>query len=627
MTQPFSLHSLSVIPSDAFVEILKERNIAQPLESVITIVITDSYLDTRLAAFNDKSLESGQPLILVKPTGLHWCVGPIIVPQDTGCWVCLMKRLSGVGIAERIAQFTSSPRPRLKRLSGTHNTDQAFQFAAKEIALWVEGKAQTLGRIALFNSNSQQLTQHTVQRRPQCPACGSIESNWPSPPVLEDTVSLSGNKLRYLSPEDTYHKCMDMYDPITGLINDVCNLMPDQNEDVFMYGVTCSLPLIRPPQSSNMAFNVSFGTGTSELQARVSALCEGIERYSCVYQGYEFSVDSAYTDLEGAIHPHSLLLFDPNQYQNREQLNTSDAVHLDWIPEPFDEFIPISWIPAWSLSEECFKYVPAAYCYDHYFGPGRRFCEYDSNGHATGSSLMEAILHGILELIERDSVGLWWYNQVQVPAYDLNSITHDAIRQIMHFVASLNRSLTILDITSDLGIPVFVAISTEESEHILLGFGAHFNPEQAILRALNELCQKLSVVLPLRRGIKAEDDLLTPHQIAWWHEATLENQPYLNPLPHSTTLNSSIYSDNTRNTLLDYINLCIQATSCAGIELLVLDQSRPDAPLHATKVIAPGLRHLKRRLGPGRMYDVPPKIDWLANANQMCDLNPLSIMF
>ena len=322
-----------------------------------------------------------------------------------------------------------------------------------------------------------------------------------------------------------------------------------------------------------------------------------------------------------------LLLFDPNQYQNREQINASEAVLLDWIPEPFDESIPISWTPAWSLSEERFKYVPTAYCYDRYSGVGRRFCEYDSNGHATGNSLMEAILHGMLELVERDSVGLWWYNQVQVPAYDLNNITHDASIQIMRFIASLNRNLTILDVTSDLGIPVCVAVSAEKSEHILLSFGAHFNPEYAILSALTELCQKLSVAQPLHCEIKAKDDLFDSHQRAWWHNSTLENQPYLSPLPDSVPINSLKYSNDTTLTLWDYINLSIQVISSAGIELLVVDQSRPDAPLHAAKVIAPGLRHLKRRLGPGRMYEVPSNIGWLANANQLCDLNPISIMF
>jgi thiazole/oxazole-forming peptide maturase SagD family component len=42
--------------------------------------------------------------------------------------------------------------------------------------------------------------------------------------------------------------------------------------------------------------------------------------------------------------------------------------------------------------------------------PSHDFCRANSNGLAAGSNLEEAILHGYLELIERDSVAVWWYN-------------------------------------------------------------------------------------------------------------------------------------------------------------------------------------------------------------------------
>ena len=49
----------------------------------------------------------------------------------------------------------------------------------------------------------------------------------------------------------------------------------------------------------------------------------------------------------------------------------------------------------------------------------------------------------------------------------------------------------------------------------------------------------------------------------------------------------------------------------AGHDVLVLDQSRPDIDLAVVRVIAPGLRHFWRRLGPGRLYDVPVKLGWI----------------
>ena len=38
------------------------------------------------------------------------------------------------------------------------------------------------------------------------------------------------------------------------------------------------------------------------------------------------------------------------------------------------------------------------------------------------------------------------------------------------------------------------------------------------------------------------------------------------------------------------------------MEMLVLDQTRPDIGLRVAKVIVPGMRHMWKRLGTGRLY-------------------------
>ncbi len=65
----------------------------------------------------------------------------------------------------------------------------------------------------------------------------------------------------------------------------------------------------------------------------------------------------------------------------------------------------------------------------------------------------------------------------------------------------------------------------------------------------------------------------------------------------------------------------------AGHDVLVLDQSRPAIELSVVRVIAPGLRHFWRRLGPGRLYDVPVKLGWIDEPVPESQLNPISIFF
>jgi ribosomal protein S12 methylthiotransferase accessory factor YcaO len=62
------------------------------------------------------------------------------------------------------------------------------------------------------------------------------------------------------------------------------------------------------------------------------------------------------------------------------------------------------------------------------------------------------------------------------------------------------------------------------------------------------------------------------------------------------------------------------------MEMLVLDQTRPDIGLPVVKVIVPGLRHFWTRFAPGRLYDVPVKMGWLERPLTEDELNPMAMM-
>ena len=61
------------------------------------------------------------------------------------------------------------------------------------------------------------------------------------------------------------------------------------------------------------------------------------------------------------------------------------------------------------------------------------------------------------------------------------------------------------------------------------------------------------------------------------------------------------------------------------MEVLVLNQTRPDIELPAVKVIVPGLRHFWARFGPGRLYDTPVDMGWLPKALDESELNPIPL--
>ena len=71
---------------------------------------------------------------------------------------------------------------------------------------------------------------------------------------------------------------------------------------------------------------------------------------------------------------------------------------------------------------------------------------------------------------------------------------------------------------------------------------------------------------------------------------------------------------------------CQQLVERQGLELLVLDQTRPDIGLPVVKVVVPGLRHFWSRYAPGRLYDIPVRLGWLGAPLAEEQLNPLPMV-
>jgi ribosomal protein S12 methylthiotransferase accessory factor len=282
----------------------------------------------------------------------------------------------------------------------------------------------------------------------------------------------------------------------------------------------------------------------------------------------------------------------------------------------------------WSLTRKVHRYLPTQFCYHAYPSPEKQiYCVGCSNGNAAGNTLEEAVLQGFLELVERDGVALWWYNQLRRPGVDLDSFDEPYLDKLRSFLESRHRELWALDLTSDLGIPVFVALSrrtNRREERIMMGFGAHLDPRIALLRAVTELNQML--VWMLRDGPETDgipegiDDAET---LTWMRTATIANQPYLVPDESAPQRTAGTYPQCWTEDLRDDVLFCQELVEKKGMEMLVLDQTRPDIGLPVVKVIVPGLRHFWTRFAPGRLYDVPVALGWLPEPLTEEQLNPV----
>lgn len=606
------------------------------------VVLTDDYLHAGLEAINARALDDGRPWLLVKPLGRSVWLGPVFIPEQTGCWRCLAHRQRGHRKIDTFVQARrqlSAPIPTSRAALPT-TLQVALNLTATEVYKWVlrglpgrlEGCVRTLDTVTL------EWQSHQLVRRPQCRACGEPGYSDAQSTALtlhsRKKVFTADGGHRSVAPHILFERLTHHISPVSGI---VASLHPSEMDGratpvtpsyVADYGSIDA--------SRDMAglldglYRRAGGKGRTHEQARMSALGEAIERYSGAFQGDEPRIRASFASLGArAIHPNSCMHFSRRQFDNREESN-SNSTRSTWVAEPMDESLEIDWSPIYSLTHGTTRYLPTAYCY---YGYSDRhdveFARANSNGCAAGSNKEEAILQGFMELVERDGVAIWWYNQLKRPGVDLDSFDEPYIHELRTRYRAMHRDLWVLDVSSDIAIPIFAAVSRRTDkpvEDIILGFGAHLEPRTALLRALTELNQSLPPVSSVTAG---GDEYIGVNEraINWWRTATIDNQPYLCPDASAALRSRSDYPNRATDDLRDDISVCVQHVQTRGLETLVCDQTRADIGLSVVKVIVPGMRHFWPRFAPGRLYDVPVAMGWLETARHEEELNSAIVYF
>lgn len=607
----------------------------EPDGSLPIVCVCDSYLDPVLTAWNQDALSKK---LVWLPVWANWAypwVGPVFAPGQ-GCHACLAKRLrENIQIDNFISASTSDHQPfRRPRAENPGLFQAAPAFVLAQLARGLDDATAQLWRHLLtFDFIVGQAASHRVLKRPQCPVCGPEKAAQQTEIELQDHAYAYcfGGERRSCPPSETWERFRHHISPITGVVSSfVSKARPDQ-EHLHSYAAGHTFP-VRQGDLASLKGNMrhrSGGKGALDIQARVGALCEAVERYSGIVSGEEEFVRAAFVDLEDAIHVNDMALYSNGQYEHREAWNRQCVVDFQLIPNRFDEEMVIDWCRVWSLTRQRSCLVPAAYCY--YGHPDLRhfFCACDSNGCAAGNTVEEAIIRGFMELVERDAVAIWWYNRTRQPQVDIASFRDAYLNLTTAEFARSGRSLWAIDLTTDLGIPAIAAIShrlNHPTEDILIGFSADLDAKTALLRAVNEVGQ----FVPALSHSDSTGNTLYYYEdqcaIDWWKTGTIAAHPYLLP-DMDRVMVAADFFDATRRSQKEEVECCLERTSACGLDFLVLNQTRPDIQLPVVKVIVPGLRHFWNRLAPGRLYDVPVALGRLDGPTASEHLNPIPMFF
>ncbi len=604
---------------------LARAGVEEHPEADLRVVLTDDYLRDELAEHNERALDDDRPWLLAMPAAVEAWIGPVVVPDRGPCWECLAQRLRRHRRVERyLHQATGRPLGTPRGEGALASTmDAVAGMLATSVLRWhalgMQGALHD--RLLSVDTRSWASASHAVVRRPQCPACGFGDP--PDTPAAVAPVLTArgaardvGGAIRTVDPRTTTERYEHHVSPISGAVQ---RLVRVRSARPPLHAYLAGDPGPRRYGADNRwspgASTPPGGKGATDEQARVSALCEALERWSGVFGGEEARRAATLEELgDAAIHPNAVMGFSDAQYAARERTNAEARSMREHVPPPFDAAAQVAWTPLWSLTGRRERWLPTAFCFYEAHLPGHHAVVADSNGNAAGNTVDEAIAQGLLELVERDHVALWWYNRLRMPGLDLASFGDPWLDAVRERFAEEGRDLWALDLTADLGIPAVTALATgsRRDTGVALGFGAHPDLGRALQRAVTELVQLEAGVPSGGLGEGAE----TPSPDG--------ANAYLLPDPEVPLRTPADAPPGATGDVRTDLDALVAAVEAQGLEVLVLDQTRPDIGLPVVKVVVPGMRHFWRRFAPGRLYDVPVALGHRDAPLDEADVNPIA---
>lgn len=344
------------------------------------------------------------------------------------------------------------------------------------------------------------------------------------------------------------------------------------------------IPVAMVCRPNARSLSVSQGKGLDLISAKVSGVMESVEGYHSEHICLPLKLGS-YEELRST---HTLP--DPKTLPQSKNDRWHPHLQLLWI-EGFDLMEHRSvWVP--------FELTHLNAALDGLPGEGAFIA--GSSGLASGNHLLEAVSHGICELVERDALALWRLREdAPTTRVDISSVDDpDCVWLLQKFDAA-KITVGLWSISSDIGVASFLCCGLDETREefhpmpVAVGSGSHPSRAVALSRALTEAAQcRATLIAGSREDLSAAD-----YQRLFSAQA---QEPWRRLLRSPPTLKfcqvPDFLSDNLVNDV-DYELRCLER--CGLKEVVVVDLTRPELGIPVVRVIVPGLEpdNSNRRLG------------------------------
>jgi YcaO-like protein with predicted kinase domain len=335
------------------------------------------------------------------------------------------------------------------------------------------------------------------------------------------------------------------------------------------------IPVISAVRPNSRSVSISQGKGATLEAAKASAAMEAIENFHAeridlplkLASHRELSIRNKLIDLQGlpklkggSWHPDRQIL-----WVKGRNLITDDEV---WLPY---ETVHTNYTVPTMAGSGCFVA--------------------STNGLASGNHILEAISHGICEVVERDANTLW--NRLPDNAradtrVDLSTIDDDQFLTALNALSQSGFSVGVWDMTSDIGVASFYCLITDDRaprNHSGGGAGCHLSPAIAVSRAIHEAIQ-----VRLNYIAGARDDLGRSEYTVSEIEAKNSYSRSLMNLPSTDTVDFSSLKDQSTDGFHSDVEKLLERLEAAGIrQVISVDLTRKELGVPVVRIVIPGL--------------------------------------
>ena len=239
------------------------------------------------------------------------------------------------------------------------------------------------------------------------------------------------------------------------------------------------IPVVMVCRPNARSVTVSQGKGLTLDAAKASGVMEALEVWHA----------------ERIVKPLKLASFEEMRGEHR----VADIATLPLARDSrFTAGLPLLWIEGEDLLGSGPVWVPFELVSANYtlpLPPGSGCFQANTNGLASGNHWLEAVSHGLCEVVERDATTLWKHRSPGAQdrrVLDQDSIDDPACTSVIRQLRSADLQVRIWDTTTDAGIASFVCLvmgGDGDDADPEFGAGCHTTRHVALLRALTEAGQ------------------------------------------------------------------------------------------------------------------------------------------